>query len=80
MAAKSMGTKITGLGRLNHRGSTVSTYSSSKPPTAKPDHTIPPFTRQSTSTQMTAGSSIHTVTTNIAPTRLTSSLRCSAGG
>ena len=80
MAEKFTGTKITGLGRLNHRGSTASTYSSASPPSTKPDQTMPPLTRQSTSTLMTAGSSIHTVTTNSAPTRLTSSLGCSAGG
>ena len=81
MAAKSMGTKITGLGRLNHRGSTARIYSSSNPPTAKPDQTMVPLMRQSHSTVMTAGSSIHTEMTNSTPMRLTSSWRgWSAGG
>ena len=33
MTTKSTGTKITGLGRLNHRGSTTVVYSSTSPPT-----------------------------------------------
>ena len=33
MTKKSTGTKITGLGRLNHRGSTTVVYSSTSPPT-----------------------------------------------
>ena len=70
-----MGTKITGLGRLNHRGSTTVVYSSSRPPTTKPDQTMPPLMRQSHSTEITAGSSISVVSTNRIPARLTSSAR-----
>jgi len=42
---------------------------------------MPPLSRQSHSTEITAGSSMHTDTTNITPMRLTSSWRgCSSGG
>ena len=81
MAAKSTGTKITGSGRLNHMGSAARIYSSTRPPTAKPDHVMRPLMRQSHSTEITAGSSMHTDTTNITPMRLTSSWwGCSSGG
>ena len=73
MAAKSTGTKITGFGRLNHIGSTISTYKSPIAPAAKPDQTIPPLMRQSHSRQMTAGKSASIVITNKIPERFTSS-------
>ena len=80
MTAKSMGTKITGLGRLNHRGSTARIYSSSNPPTAKPDQTMVPLMRQSHSRHKSAGSSAATVSTNRMPERLTSSGRMRRSG
>ena len=73
MAAKSTGTKITGFGRLNHIGSTISTYKSPIAPAAKPDQTIPPLMRQSHSRQITAGKSASIVITNKIPERFTSS-------
>ena len=74
MAAKSMGTKITGLGRRNHRGSATSTYSSATPPEAYPDQTMEPLMRQSHRMNSTADSSASTVSKNSTPERLTSSV------
>ena len=73
MAAKSAGTKITGLGLLNHRGSTARIYSSNTPPEANPDHTMVPFSDQSHRMQITMGSTASMVRMNSAPERFTSS-------
>ena len=75
MATKSMGTKITGLGRRNHSGSATRIYSSATPPEAYPDQTMEPLMRQSHRINRMAGSSASTVRMNSTPERLTSSLR-----
>ena len=74
MATKSMGTKITGLGRRNHRGSATITYSSATPPEAYPDQMMEPLIRQSQRMNRIAGKSASTVRINSTPERLTSSL------
>ena len=74
MAAKSMGTKITGLGRRNHSGSATMIYSSATPPEAYPDQTMVPLMRQSHRMNSTAGSRASTVRINSTPERLTSSI------
>ena len=73
MAAKSAGTKITGLGLLNHRGSTARMYSSATPPEANPDHRMVPLTLQSHRMQITMGNTASMVRINSTPERFTSS-------
>ena len=81
MAAKSMGTKITGLESLKPQRQHRQDIQQQQPAHGKAGTDDIPLMRQSHSTVMTAGSSIHTEMTNSTPMRLTSSWRgWSAGG